>query len=449
VTIGEMWGDDLDPLASPALLEQLPQLPVAMDADSMRPRLQRWLFDGRGGSVEASERPKAELGAGACSLQYPLRCRSATGAESRHLVLGTAFAEAGAAAAFASKTLAPLGERWASHDDALPVVTGMIAPLELALSVFPVTASLPTLAQACDKTRVADVLQRMLGDSLSVRDVELVVFRRTRGCVVRYHLSSAFQPIVYGKVGYAARSGAIEAATNALVESLAGSRSWIRVPRVLGRDETLELMVVEPIPGSRADMRSSAAVDALVDAAARTSAALHAAPLRIGEVRTLEDEAVRARDAVGLMHAFAPRLGAWLLEVVDQVERIDPVDAGDPVFSHGDFTPSQLLLDGDGVGVLDFDKLCQAEPARDLGRFSAYLRFALAKNGVADADALIERLHSTYQRDGGRVPHTRVEAYALASLVRMAARSWLQLKPSRLRVVCGVLRDRVEALHRR
>src|SRR3712207_8430077 len=42
--------------------------------------------------------------------------------------------------------------------------------------------------------------------------------------------------------------------------------------------------------------------------------------------------------------------------------------------SHGDLTPGQILFDGARPGLLDFDTVCQAEPALDLGQFLAYLR---------------------------------------------------------------------------
>ena len=49
--------------------------------------------------------------------------------------------------------------------------------------------------------------------------------------------------------------------------------------------------------------------------------------------------------------------------------------APDPaVSSHHDFRPAQVLLHGEGVGFIDFDGACMAEPALDLGRFRAKLR---------------------------------------------------------------------------
>ena len=111
-----------------------------------------------------------------------------------------------------------------------------------------------------------------------------------------------------------------------------------------------------------------------------------------------------------------------------------------PVFSHGDLTPSQLLFDGPRAGLLDFDKCCSAEAALDLGQFLAYLKFGLSKRGASRIDELPARFLQAYEAAGGTCPPAaRIRAYEMAALVRIAARSWLQLKPQRLRVACEVI----------
>jgi aminoglycoside phosphotransferase (APT) family kinase protein len=137
-------------------------------------------------------------------------------------------------------------------------------------------------------------------------------------------------------------------------------------------------------------------------------------------------------------------LAGWLSgSLAAAVHTLESVPAQPHVLAHGDLTPSQLLFDGPRVGILDFDKLCQAEPSLDLGRFLAYLRFALTKHGGRDADGMAARFIEAYGDQGGQpAPAARIDAYEICSLVRMAARSWLQLKPARLAVVCAVLEAR-------
>ena len=48
-------------------------------------------------------------------------------------------------------------------------------------------------------------------------------------------------------------------------------------------------------------------------------------------------------------------------------------------FGHGDYTYTQLIFDGTSSGLVDFDTICRAEPALDLGQFLAYSRLAVLK----------------------------------------------------------------------
>jgi len=59
----------------------------------------------------------------------------------------------------------------------------------------------------------------------------------------------------------------------------------------------------------------------------------------------------------------------YRLDELVRVTRPDPA-----VSSHHAFRPNQVLLDGEGVGFIDFDGACMAEPAMDIGRFCGMLR---------------------------------------------------------------------------
>ncbi len=126
-----------------------------------------------------------------------------------------------------------------------------------------------------------------------------------------------------------------------------------------------------------------------------------------------------------------------------------------PVLSHGDFTPGQLLLDGDGgVGLVDVDTLCLAEPALDLGRFLAYLH-VIGVRRSRGAWPLLAHLTAVFLesyldaspssggavpgRDGRRVFRERTAAYRALALARLGASACRQLKDDRLAAVVDVL----------
>ena len=131
------------------------------------------------------------------------------------------------------------------------------------------------------------------------------------------------------------------------------------------------------------------------------------------------------------------------------------------MLSHGDYTHGQVVFDGPVSGVLDLDGVCLAEPALDLGQFCAYLRVACTKatraaRGTSPelAHHLCERFLTSYMgaaetpEAGAAHLRERVAVYELVSLVRMALRSWQQLKPERTACVLQVLEERMRVATR-
>jgi hypothetical protein len=425
----------LEPLASAPLRHRLPHLAAALDPETMAGHLQRALLDGTGFDVEACARPRAELDGDACSFQYPLRVRTPGGGHRELLVLGTMLAAPGAASAHEREVLAPVAAGWSPGAPA-PHVTATLAAMDMAVSVFPVSGALPALVAATDPVRVAAVL------GSAVAGVELVRLRRSGGGVLLYRLAGGGD--AFGKVGYAASAGL----AGAVLEALPGVESGgVAHPRVLGRCAELDLTVISRVPGRRPDLRAPADRAAAVLAAARVAAALHTSGIAAGRAHTLEDELARAALAVAAIAGDAPETAAWLDGALRRARAAAGRRPGPAALAHGDLTSSQLLLDGTTVGVVDFDDVCQAEPALDLGRFLAYLWAGLARVGDRDGGGHAERLLAAYAAGGGTpVAMERVDAYAVASLVQMAAHSWRTLKPARLRLACAVLEERLGRL---
>jgi aminoglycoside phosphotransferase (APT) family kinase protein len=304
------------------------------------------------------------------------------------------------------------------------------------VSVFPVNAALPALVEATDPRRMAEVL----GSALA--GVDLVRLRRSGGAVLLYRLEGGGD--LFGKVGYAATG---EQAREVLAALGDGARP-VACPRVVGRCAELDLTLISRVPGRRPDLRSATELEAAVDGAARFAAALHTSGIAAGPAHTLEDELARAAVAVAAIRDDAPELAGRLSRALERAGAAAGRTAAQPaVLAHGDMTPSQLLLDGDRVGLVDFDGVCQAEPAFDLGRFLAYLRAALAKSGNPAGEALCARLLAAHAACGGpAAPRQRVEAWATASVVQMAAHRWGQLKPARLRLACALLEQQLARL---
>jgi aminoglycoside phosphotransferase (APT) family kinase protein len=262
-------------------------------------------------------------------------------------------------------------------------------------------------------------------------------------------LGPADDALVYGKVGSTIAAGDVERVLETLARrAIREPHSSVLFARVLGHSRDLNLTLFSSVPGSRPDLSAQADLSAALDGAAIVAATLHASCVAAGRTRTLDGELATTRREVEQIRKEAPALAAWLIAVVDSlgaVARRTPSQA--LTFAHGDFTPSQLLLAGSRVGILDFDDVCQAEPALDLGRFLAYLRMGLAKSAKPSGDVPSSRFLAAYRAAGGSpTAEIRAELYGIASLVLMAVHSWRRLKSTRLQIVCDVLDREVTRL---
>ena len=118
------------------------------------------------------------------------------------------------------------------------------------------------------------------------------------------------------------------------------------------------------------------------------------------------------------------------------------------VTAHGDFSYTQLLFSGDRQGLVDFDGVCRAEPALDLGHFLAYLRFATVKAAGSESprfapleDELERQFLDAYRSVDGstEVVDERIRVYETVSLLRLAVHAWQKMKPERLERILTAL----------
>jgi aminoglycoside phosphotransferase (APT) family kinase protein len=149
---------------------------------------------------------------------------------------------------------------------------------------------------------------------------------------------------------------------------------------------------------------------------------------------------------------MAPAVAASLHRHLGAVGDLAVDEAGPIGLAHGDFDTSQVLFDGPTSSLVDFDTVCRAEPALDLGQFTGHLAVAARKGreqpGVttSDGDDLASAFLGEYVRLSGSTDIAallaRVAAYRTLALVRSATRSWCRLKPERLRSTLSVLDER-------
>lgn len=356
---------------------------------------------------------------------------------------------------------------------------------------FPADPDLPTLSRALDPVLMREVLGRVVPGTGGDRGVgrctvDVIHYPRRGRCVLRYRLSLGAggegelrHPVVFGKVYGDDTAPAAASGLRLLRNGLRRLPKPLRidVPRPLAVVPSLRLLLVEPIAGrpslpgllkdscDPAGQPPGSALPDAVRSAARTASAVHlcAAPPTGLPVRDLDGERTVTEQELSLLEPVWPDTAARLrrglsraLEALPEHRRPTgwPVT---PVLAHGDFTPSQVLLDDSGrAGLVDVDTLCLAEPAVDLGRFLAY-QHVIGIRRSRDAWPLLEDLTALFVESyldawppPGGAPATDVQEVLLArtaahhalALARIGASACWQLKDDRLGAAIDVLEAR-------
>jgi len=106
---------------------------------------------------------------------------------------------------------------------------------------------------------------------------------------------------------------------------------------------------------------------------------------------------------------------------------------------------------------VDFDSVCQAEPALDVGQFLAYLRMACmkpagttAREASTLANQLSRRFLTAYLTATGNRWDTahlveRSSIYKVVSLLRRTIHSWMKFKTRRVEAAISALQEETSA----
>jgi hypothetical protein len=469
-------GDDLDPLRSPGLNRALPGLAEALTSAAMAPRLQQLLADDWELVTCSPGKVVIEPGEGA-TLQYRLELRRRSSAETvDRVVAGRLFLSAESARAWMSDVAAMAGHLEGRNDlRAFARPAQLVPELRLVLHALPLDPALPGLVVATDPHQLVELLGPTLTSAvpgLELRDCRAEVVRyRSDGCVLRYELAWRLQSsrhslkqVVYGKVYGDGRGRLVGPAVTALrrqaAETARGGLPFL-VPRFQGYLPDLRLSLLEAVPGApslpalvrarrggAAPAGSGLSAEAAAGACARVAAALHRSSIPVGLLRTLAEEVDAVRLAAQDLDPLAPALAATLTGRLDALSGAARERPGRDGVAHGDLTPSQVLFDGPTTSLVDFDTVCLAEPALDLGQFTGHLAVTVrgtqaTAGATAWGEDLVAQFLGEYLRhcDRGETDGLldRVDAYRTVSLARLAVRSWCQLRPQRVRPALALL----------
>lgn len=324
---------------------------------------------------------------------------------------------------------------------------------DLSVTTFPDDPALPTLPAVLSRAAVEPVLVdplpgRAINGPLDGFRAEVVHHPREGACVLRIDLTDGGEDSagphreVYAKVYPRAHDASMAADALAAIgtTTLGSPRTGeVRVPRLLALSRPLHTTFLESLTPAALRVPGSDAVPVGPAESAQALRALHshhpAGPLpsitaaaQVSRVRVEQDLVATAWPEV------AERVDAPLRNAAAVLEGDT---RGRFVLSHGDFTPSQLIRLPGGLGLVDLDTLCLAEPAADLGRYLAYhdIRAARGAAGAADPADTDARATVLAAYGGSRAHRAdldeRVRAYRDLNLVLLVLRATRRFKTSR------------------
>jgi hypothetical protein len=479
--------------------EKIPALPEAFDAGRMSAAVQKALLDSKQSQYSILKCVPGKalyLPNHIINMQYKLTILDKDNSqEISTMVNARLFQDLDSCKTYLDQRLRPIAARMEGRPEIEPFArpVAMIEDLKMTLSAFPIDGLIPTLVEATDPHKIASILSEVMPEASAgeflIQKVHLLPahYGRFARCVLRYSvdgLQTATQTprnvTVYGKIDADGSGSQNALIISALREYLDQSEVpyRFRIPISLGYFPDLQLLLMEALPGEPFfkellktwSGRSSAALDELrshekderMEEAVRTCAliasTLHGSNIKLGSPRTLELQVAKLQESTDVLSQVFPELGAQLNSWIQQTVEFAQFYPEMPlVFSHGDFTYTQLIFDGTAGGLVDFDTMCQAESAQDLGHYLAYQRLNIIKGqdpNAPFAPEAIERLCALFLDtyiDVSRawIPNEavlrgRVAIYELISLMQLTLHSWVKMKGSRLKQTIRLLEDRIE-----
>lgn len=309
---------------------------------------------------------------------------------------------------------APFTRLWAGSPDRQ--VHLLLAPLDPAF---------PHLVRFYDPAYVAGLLSSTLGGAVGARSFEVrpVRYRPGQRHVLRYTPSAGPGGAVVAKIyrdGTAAKLCLLASRLAGPVAS--GSPGRIARPLPSGPDHRAGLWLHaagRPLWQALRDDPGSLPVTAVAGAVLRVIHDIDPGPV-VAE-RGVTDEVAAATRACAHILGLLPALGSRLRRMLDSVgERVQGLPAEAPALTHGDAKCDNLLVHQDHLTVIDLDRCGYADPALDIGKLLADLRWWCERIGLDPETCQALFLTGYGDCDGARL--ARARAYEVLFQVKIAGR---------------------------
>lgn len=313
----------------------------------------------------------------------------------------------------------------------------------IRIQVYPLDALFPQLVRLSNPHYVKDSLEKAglvnpVGDGGKLSsDVSITPIRYRPGerHVLRFDWRGApgsltpaatFFAKLYNVAGDAARRMRIADQVALWLEGSGSAVKGARPAALLANDETLVYPMVPGIPLSRALRRPGRSAALGLSLAGSTMHALHNSPGSLAAelpVKTLESEIKVILRAAQHVNVLLPDIGENIKRILGRAQEVHqrmPAEA--TTFTHSDFKADHLRIFGKSLTLIDFDTCSQADPASDVGKFLADLRFWSTLYRRADIEPIQRQFLSAYGFQGTDARLLRGYLYEVLILIKITLR---------------------------
>ena len=159
-----------------------------------------------------------------------------------------------------------------------------------------------------------------------------------------------------------------------------------RVPRVLSYSSRRRALVMKKLRGRPLTSIAENGVE-VFSAVGRALAGLHGSDLEPPGRWSPDDELAALRLAIAEVTRALPAVADKSKSIVEALQRQRRrLDFDHTVPIHGNLFGDQILINGDQVGIVDWDDLCRGDPLYDVGRLLAHLMFVWQRLGTPRPD---------------------------------------------------------------
>lgn len=256
---------------------------------------------------------------------------------------------------------------------------------DVQLLMSPADPAMPHLGRLTDSSRLGQLVDELSGCGRPASDPRVTTLRYRPG--QRHVLQARYPagPAVYVKVDRDASGARAVPVARFLRQVFVGGCPSARVAEPLGFSSTERAALWWEAPGRGLASLVSCGTGAVsaVEQVGRAVRVIHESPTSgehsaleaIGS-RGVEAEAAGALRASQHISALLPTVGITYANVVaDVILGLERLPVEEATLAHGDVKADNLLVDGHRLHILDLDRSCWAEPALDLGKFLADLRW--------------------------------------------------------------------------